>query len=86
MQCGLALLAHNQENQWYVDIGCSKHMIGKKIKFMSLNEKDKGNIVTFGNNALAIIKGRGVVSLDKKIETQNVLYVEALKKNILSVS
>ena len=31
--CGLSLYDKNQENQWYIDSGCSKHMIGDKSKF-----------------------------------------------------
>ena len=61
-------------------------MIGEKRKFLSLKEKDRGSNATFGNNSLARIKGNGVVILDKKIEPQNVLYVEGLKHNLLSVS
>ena len=85
MQCGLALSAHNQEKKWYVDSGCSKHMTGDKRNFVSLKEKDKGNNVTFGNDAPDRIKGKGIASLDQKIEAQNVLYVEGLKHKLLSV-
>ena len=28
--CGIALYVEGQENQWYIDSGCSKHMIGDK--------------------------------------------------------
>lgn len=55
-------------------------MIGDKRKFLSLKGKDKEN------NAPTKIKGKGVASLDQNIEAQNVLYVEGLKQNLLSVS
>jgi hypothetical protein len=43
--------------------------------------------VTFGDNVYARIVGKGIVSLDDgKTKTQNVLYVEGLKHNLLSVS
>lgn len=48
MQCGLTLLAHNQENKWYVDNGYSKHITRDKSKFLSLKEKDRGSNITFG--------------------------------------
>jgi hypothetical protein len=84
-ECGLSLYAKNQENQWYIDSGCSKHMTGDKSKFESLNE-EKGGSVTFGNNAPTRIRGKGIVVLDKgKTKAHNVLYVDGLKHNLLSV-
>jgi len=55
-------------------------------KLLLLKEKDRGNNVTFGNNVLARIKGKGIVSLDQKNKAQNVLYVECIKNKFLSVS
>ena len=64
-------------------------MIGDKSKFKFLS-KEKGGIVTFGNNAPAWIRGKWIVVLyeDKKGKTKekNVLYVDCLKHNLLSVS
>ena len=34
-KCGLALCAHSDENHWFVDSGCSRHMTGDKRKFVS---------------------------------------------------
>ena len=31
-RCGIALYAEGQENQWYIDSGCPKHMTGDKEK------------------------------------------------------
>jgi len=31
-RCGIALYAKGQENQWYIDNGCLKHMTGDKEK------------------------------------------------------
>jgi len=86
MQCGLSLSPHNQENGWYVDSGCSKHMTRNKRNVLSLKENDRGNNFTFGNNALTRIKGKGIVSLDQKTTAQNLLHVEVLKHNMLSFS
>ena len=29
-KCGIALFAEGEENQWYIDSGCSKHMTGDR--------------------------------------------------------
>ena len=84
--CGLVLLAQRQKNPWYIDSECSKHMTGDKSNFVSLSESKSGN-VTFGNDALGKIKGKGMVSLSNgKGKAQDVLFVDGLKNNLLSVS
>jgi len=61
-------------------------MLGDKIKFSSWKPVDKGN-VTFGNNALDKIMGKGVVSLaNDKGKSKDVLFVDGLKHNLFSVS
>jgi hypothetical protein len=53
---------------------------------MSLSEIKSGN-VTFGNDAPGKIKGKGMVSLSNgKGKAQDVLLVDGLKHNLLSVS
>jgi hypothetical protein len=85
-KCGLLLSAQRQNNPWYIDSGCSKHMMGDKGKFLSLSESKSGN-VTFGNDALGKIKGKGMVSLSNgKGKAQDVLLVDGLKHNLLSLS
>jgi hypothetical protein len=84
-KCGLVLSAQRQKNPWYIDSGCSKHMTGDKSKFLTLSESKSGN-VTFGNDAPGKIKGKGMISLSNgKGKAQDVLFVEGLKHNILSV-
>jgi hypothetical protein len=61
-------------------------MMGDKGKFLSLSERKLGN-VTFGNDALGKIKGKGMVRLSNgKRKSQDVLLVDGLKHNLLSVS
>jgi hypothetical protein len=85
-KCGLVLSAQRKMNPWYIDSGCSKHMMRDKGKFLSLSERKSGN-VTFGNDALGKIKGKGMVSLSNgKGKSQDVLLVDGLKHNMLSVS
>jgi hypothetical protein len=55
-------------------------------KFLKLNEKGKGK-VTFGDNRLAKILGKGIVRLgNDKTKAKDVFLVENLKPNLLSVS
>jgi hypothetical protein len=85
-KCGLVLSAQRKMNPWYIDSGCSKHMTGDKGKFLSLSERKSGS-VTFGNDAPGKIKGKGMVSLSNgKGKAQDVLLVDGLKHNLLSVS
>jgi hypothetical protein len=61
-------------------------MTGDKGKFLSLSESKSRNI-TFGNDALGKIKGKGMVNLSNgKGKSQDVLLVDGMKHNLLSVS
>jgi hypothetical protein len=61
-------------------------MNGNKDKFMSISKRKIGN-VTFGNDAPGKIKGKGMVSLSNdKGKSQDVLFVDGLKHNLISVS
>jgi hypothetical protein len=85
-KCGLVLSAQKQNNPWYIESGCSKHMTGDKSQFLTLSENKSGN-VTFGNDAPVKIKGKGMVSLSNgKGKDQDVLFVDCLKHNLLSVN
>jgi hypothetical protein len=78
-KCGLVLSAQKQKDPCYIDNGFSKHMTGDKDKFMSIS-KSKTRNVTFGNDEPGKIKGNG------KGKSQDVLLVDGLKHNLLSVS
>lgn len=71
-------------NVWYLDSGCSKHMIGDKDKFSSLVLKTKG-FVTYGDNIKGNILGMGKVETPPLTTIEDVLYVEVLKHNLLNV-
>eukprot|EP00253_Pinus_taeda_P020506 PITA_20506 len=85
-RCGIAFYAKGQENLWYIDSGCSKHMTGDKEKLESYSALEKGKKVSFGNDTPAAIKGNGIAQLKEKVKDGNVLYVDGLKHNRLSVS
>jgi hypothetical protein len=80
------LHAKNNENQWYVGSGCSSHMTCDKRKFLTLKEV-KRDSMTFGSDVTARIDRKGTLSLNnEKTKIENVLYVDGVKHNLLSVS
>jgi hypothetical protein len=74
-----------EEDEWYIDSGCSSHMTRDQDKFISL--KRKGGNVSFGYDSSAKIIGKCVVYIgSKNVKEKNVLLVEDLNHNLLSVS
>ena len=74
-----------EEDELYIDNGCSSHMTEDQDKFISL--KRKGGNVACGDDSSAKILGEGVVELGRKIvKENNVLLVEDMKHNTLSVN
>ncbi|XP_022891884.1 uncharacterized protein LOC111406737 [Olea europaea var. sylvestris] len=80
----VALKAQNY-NMWYLDSACSRHMCGNKALFTTLDECN-GGMVTFGDGGSAPILGKGTVQMHGLPVISNVLYVEGLKSNLLSIS
>ena len=81
-----ALKVQRKKSSWILDSGCTSHMTGDKTKLNNLNNFNGGS-VKFDNNGDAKIVGKGHVSLNGgKILCDNVLYVDGLKHNLLSVS
>ena len=70
---------------WYLDSGCSRHMTRGKSKFSHLVPKDQG-FVTFGDNNKGRILGVGNIGTPPNPCIKNVLYVEGIKHNLLSIS
>ena len=70
---------------WYLDNGCSRDMTGD-CSFFKVLESKKGGNVTFGDGSKSQIKGKGTISLPRLPDITNVLYVEGLKVNLLSIS
>ena len=81
----IALCATKSQNLWHLDSGCSKHMTGDPNKFIKLRKDNKGR-VTIGVNMTFKIIGKGTIVVNSKIKAKNVLLVENLKPNLLSVS
>ena len=69
---------------WYLDSGCSRQMIGDHSLFKVFESKKCGN-VTFSDGSKSQIKGKGTISLLGLPNITNVLYVEGLRVNLLSI-
>ncbi|XP_012840500.1 PREDICTED: uncharacterized protein LOC105960834 [Erythranthe guttata] len=72
-------------NSWYFDSGCSKHMTGVPNQLKNLQNVSGGQ-VTLGDGNKALVKGEGNLDVGGLPNLDNVLYVEGLKSNLLSVS
>ena len=70
---------------WYLDSGCSRHITGDRSLFKTFESK-KGSNVTLGHGSKSQIKGKGIISLPGLPDIANVLYIEGLRVNLLSIS
>ena len=79
------LKVQSKKAPWILDSGCTSHMTGDKSKLSNMKTFNGGS-VKFGNNDGDKIIGKDSVSLnDGRIKCDNVLYVDGLKHNLLSV-
>ena len=69
----------------YLDSGCSRHMTEDRSLFKVFKSKIGGN-VTFGDGSKSRIKEKGIISLPGLPDIANILYVEGLRVNLLSIS
>ena len=81
----MSLTAKLKHQSWYLDSGCSRHMTGRKHMFQSL-ERKYGGFVGFGGNQKGNIISSGTVGNGKLPSIKNVLLVEVLMHNLLSIS
>ncbi|KHN19804.1 hypothetical protein glysoja_036721, partial [Glycine soja] len=75
-------------NEWYLDTGCSNHMIGRKDWLIDLDESIKKN-VRFTDNNTVKAEGLGRVLIHRKdgkrSSINEVLYVPTMHNNLLSL-
>lgn len=85
--CFVAHVAYEAQNisMWYLNSTCSRHMCGNKALFSTFDECNDG-VVTFGNRATTTICGKGTINISGFPTISNVLYVEGLKSNLLSIN
>ena len=69
-----------------LDSGCAQHTTGYVKMFTSLDE-DVGDHehVTFGDNSKGKVVGLGKVAITKDLSISNVLLVESVSFNLLSI-
>ncbi|KAK2390489.1 putative mitochondrial protein [Trifolium repens] len=73
------------ERRWFLDSGCSRHMTGDASLFIKFKAKEKG-CVTYGDNNKGTILGVGTIGNPSTITISNVVLVDNLKHNLLSVA
>jgi hypothetical protein len=73
------------EGSWYFDSGCSRHMTGI-AEHLSNYEAFKGGKVNFGGGDQGKIIGKGTLNVLGLPNLHNVLHVEGLKANLISIS
>jgi hypothetical protein len=70
---------------WYLDSGCSKHMIGDKTLLKEV-QMGEGGRITYGDESQSRVIGKGIIDIPGLGTSQEALYVEGLKENLLSIS
>ncbi|XP_022155998.1 uncharacterized protein LOC111022973 [Momordica charantia] len=78
-------LKASKKSKWYLDSGCSRHMTGDQSKFVTFSKKD-GDFVTFSDNKKGKIIGKGSIGNESSILIEDVLLVDGLKHDLLSIS
>ena len=68
--------------------GCTQHMTGDARMFNSMNNVDCSGYdkITFGDNSKGKVKGLGKIAISNDLSLSNVLLVESLNFNLLSVA
>ena len=71
-----------------LDSGCTNHMTGESSMFKSIDMNDNGGFdsITFGNNKKGKVEGLGKIAISNDKSLSNVLLVESLDFNLLSVA
>ena len=71
-----------------LDSGCTNHMTGEVKMFNEIDNSGNGgyDCITFGDNGKGKVKGLGKVAITNDLTLSNVLLVESLSFNLLSVA
>jgi hypothetical protein len=73
---------------WVLDSGCTQHMTGDSymFKLIDTSQNDGFDAITFGNNKKGKVKGLDKIAISNDMSISNVLLVESLDYNLLSVA
>ena len=71
-----------------LDSGCTQHMTDDARMFNSINPNDDNGVdsITFGDNGKGKVKGLGKIAISNDLSISNVLLVESLNFNLLSIA
>jgi len=72
-------------NAWYFDIGCSRHMTSEQFVLNYFTVITNGK-VTFGDGGKGSIKVKGKIEIDDQPHVSNVYFVEGPTGNLISIS
>jgi hypothetical protein len=74
-------------SSWVLDSGCTNHMTGERSMFSSYSPTTNSNDnIVFGDNSKGEVIGLGKVAISLDHSISNVLHVDLLSYNLLSVS
>ena len=79
-------LTVKNSRRWYLDRSCSRHICGDKSQFITIKPKEDGRVVTFRDNGQGKIIGIGKIQINSTIFIDNVLHINGLKYNLISIS
>jgi hypothetical protein len=71
---------------WVLHSGCTQHMTGNDSMFTSLGDPGDHDHVTYEDNTRERVVGLEKIAITKDFSISNVLYVESLSFNLLSVA
>src|SRR3954470_24926359 len=83
-EISLATKRTKSKMSWYLDSGCSQHMTGRRSTFQDLVLKPGGE-VKFGGDQKGKIIGSGTIKSGNSPSIPNVLLVDGLSHNLLSI-
>ncbi|GAU45313.1 hypothetical protein TSUD_300420 [Trifolium subterraneum] len=73
-----------KEETWYLDSGCSNHMVGTKNWLFDFDDSFKES-VKLGNDSKMAVEGKGNVKLNIGGKIHDVYYLPGLGNNLLSI-
>ncbi|CAM8893232.1 unnamed protein product [Rhodiola kirilowii] len=77
---------HIEKDHWFFDSGCSAHMTGNPKFLTHIRPVAKGQFVTFGDGGRGQVIGCGTLKVPDLPVLKDILLVEGLKVNLISIS
>ena len=71
---------------WVLDSSCSQHVTGNDSMFTSLEDPGDHEHITYGDNSRGKVLGLGRITISKDLSISNVLFVESLNFNLISIA